>query len=1107
MDTMLYSLCRGAAWLFANPTPANGAPIRSARTRAPRSRSRCRPPRRGCTLRLEPLEDRCVLSPVLLDPNLGVRPVISGLSQPTGLAFLGDNDFLVLEKGTGRVQRVVNGVLAGTALDLAVNAGSERGLLGIALSPNFANDHNVYLYWTESTAVDANGNRTDTANLAETPLLGNRVDRFVWNGSTLTFDRNIIRLRALQPANPPLETQQRGNHDGGKIQFGPDSKLYIVIGDTGRRSWMQNLLSGPLGPGQADDQFGGPTPDDAHLTGVVLRLNPDGSTPTDNPFRSIRNTLVTTLTGANERPNPNTTTATGSVVAFLNQAMDQLTVTFTFQGLSAPTNAGGAHIHIGAANVAGPIILPFRAFPAGLTSGTFTTTFTAATFTPQPQLGISTFSDAVNAILQGNTYFNVHTSRFPGGEIRGQLALADPQVTANLHKVFAYGVRNSFGMDFDPVTGSLWLQENGDDSFDRVSRMTAGSNNGWIQTMAPIERIREFKGIETSPRFNGLQQNRWPATNIADTPQQALQRLVMLPGAHYNPPEFSLRYAAPHAGIGFLNSSALGAEYEGDLFLGSALSSTNPQVALAGGFLMRLQLNSQRTGFDFGGNPHIVDKVFENFDKQTINGDQSLLAGMNFGIGSEVRTAPNGNLYVVSLTGSPTDASPSGTVYEIFRKSNVSSFQTMNLVSDLASPAGGAPLIVDASLKNPWGIAFGPTTPFWVANQATGVSTLYSGDVMQADGSRSPFTKLAMTITIPPVAGGTQGSPTGVAFNGTTDFVVGAGPGRFIFASLDGTIAAWNNAIGTTARTVATTPGAVYTGLTLGSNAGGNFLYAANVRQNRIDVFDKNFARVTLAGSFFDEDPAMANFTPFNIQNINGTLYVAYENRLDRERGGVINAFDTNGNLLRRVVTGGLNAPWGMTLAPAGFGRFGGALLVGNFGLGDGKINAYNPDTGANLGYVTDATGSPLAFERLWALAFGNGGNGGDRNTLYFVAGINNEMNGLFGSIRFGTSSPAAPSSRRSPSEEAGVAPDANLVAGLQLSISILQPAVPARPTGELLREKARPMVEEGAGVDLLFATLADDSTPTAAHPRAATPAQDSEEILVDFFREDSFLV
>ncbi|MCI0456178.1 MAG: PQQ-dependent sugar dehydrogenase, partial [Gemmataceae bacterium] len=240
---------------------------------------------------------------MLLDPNLGVRPVISGLSQPTGLAFLGDNDFLVLEKGTGRVQRVVNGVLAGTALDLAVNAGSERGLLGIALSPNFANDHNVYLYWTESTAVDANGNRTDTANLAETPLLGNRVDRFVWNGSTLTFDRNIIRLRALQPANPPLETQQRGNHDGGKIQFGPDSKLYIVIGDTGRRSWMQNLLSGPLGPGQADDQFGGPTPDDAHLTGVVLRLNPDGSTPTDNPFRSIRNTLVTTLTGANERPN------------------------------------------------------------------------------------------------------------------------------------------------------------------------------------------------------------------------------------------------------------------------------------------------------------------------------------------------------------------------------------------------------------------------------------------------------------------------------------------------------------------------------------------------------------------------------------------------------------------------------------------------------------------------------------------------------------------------------------------------------------------------------------------------------------------------------------
>src|SRR5262249_22308229 len=148
------------------------------------------------------LEDRCVLSPTVLDPNLGVRTVVSGLVTPTSMAFLGDNDFFVLEKNTGRVQHVINGVLAGTALSLPVNNASERGLLGIALSPNFQNDHNVYLYWTESTTGAVSG------VLSQTPLLGNRVDRFVWNGSTLTFDKNIIRLHALQSPNPPVELGQ-----------------------------------------------------------------------------------------------------------------------------------------------------------------------------------------------------------------------------------------------------------------------------------------------------------------------------------------------------------------------------------------------------------------------------------------------------------------------------------------------------------------------------------------------------------------------------------------------------------------------------------------------------------------------------------------------------------------------------------------------------------------------------------------------------------------------------------------------------------------------------------------------------------------------------------
>ena len=219
--------------------------------------------------------------PAMLVPQLGVRAVATGLNQPTTIAFIGENDMLVLEKATGKVQRVVNGAVAATVLDLAVNFASERGLLGVALHPDFPDNPGVYLYWTESTSG------FDSNTLAETRLLGNRVDRYTWDGSMLTFDRNLIQLRALQPeflAGGTIQETSRGNHDGGVMAFGPDGKLYIFIGDVGRRGWLQNLRDGPLGPGQPDDQFGGPEADDAHLTGAILRLNDDGSTPTDNPF-------------------------------------------------------------------------------------------------------------------------------------------------------------------------------------------------------------------------------------------------------------------------------------------------------------------------------------------------------------------------------------------------------------------------------------------------------------------------------------------------------------------------------------------------------------------------------------------------------------------------------------------------------------------------------------------------------------------------------------------------------------------------------------------------------------------------------------------------------
>ena len=215
------------------------------------------------------------VEPSLVDPALAVRTVVSGLEQPIHMAFLADGDFLVLEKATGRVKRVVAGAVQSTVLDLAVNSGSERGLLSIALHPDFPANPGVYLYWSESTTG------ADTDDLAAVPLLGNRVDRFVWTGSALMFDRNIVRLRAFQAdAGQPL----RGNDDGGVIRFGPPQggapKLFVIVGDLGRRGFRQNNLQAPV----PEDQFGGPEPDDAHLSGVVLRLNDDGSAPSDDPF-------------------------------------------------------------------------------------------------------------------------------------------------------------------------------------------------------------------------------------------------------------------------------------------------------------------------------------------------------------------------------------------------------------------------------------------------------------------------------------------------------------------------------------------------------------------------------------------------------------------------------------------------------------------------------------------------------------------------------------------------------------------------------------------------------------------------------------------------------
>lgn len=318
-----------------------------------------------------------------------------------------------------------------------------------------------------------------------------------------------------------------------------------------------------------------------------------------------------------------------------------------------------------------------------------------------------------------------------------------------------------------------------------------------------------------------------------------------------------------------------------------------------------------------------------------------------------------------------------------------------NLVSDLPNIA----VFQDPDLVNPWGISLSPTGPFWVSDNGTGLSTLYDGNGV----------KQSLIVTIPPAG---AGKPTGQVFNATPDFIVTANnlssKAVFLFASEDGTLSGWSpNVDPTNAIQIPGTSGsgAVYKGLAIGTSNGANYLYAANFAKNMIDVFDKNFAKVNLAGAFLDPN-LPAGYAPFNIQNIAGKLYVAYA-KLDPTtndeiagRGkGFVDVFDTQGNLLNRLITRiGLNAPWGLALAPSNFGQFSNALLVGNFG--DGLIHAYDPQTGTFLGALRSSPNHRVQNDGQWALAFGNGATAGPTNTLFFTAGIQGEAHGLFGSLQ-----------------------------------------------------------------------------------------------------------
>ncbi len=457
----------------------------------------------------------------MLDPTLEASVFVTGLSQPMGMMFLSAGDMLVLEKATGRVLRVIGGVVQPTpVLDLAVNSNSERGLLSMVPDPGFALNGFVYVRWTESSTG------ADSAVAMETPLLGNRVDRFVWNGATLTFSAPVIALRALQTDNIALaghpgtnNANPAGNHNGGVMKFGPDGKLYVFMGDQGRRGWMQNLANGPfLTPPLSDDTFGGPAPDNAHLAGVILRLNADGTAPTDNPFF-----------------------ATGAAV---------------------------------------------------------------------------------------------------GGE-----------VGANLQKVFSYGHRNGFGMAFDPASGFLWATENADDAYSELNRVVPGMNGGWIQIAGPLARFAQFKAIETKLFNSALQQVRFPPTRLAYTAAAARSRMFMLPGAVYQDPDLSWTYEIGPAGTTFVTGDALGPQYNGTLWIGSARGFA--QVGGNGGSIYRLKMTADRLHVDVSDDPRLADRVADNlFRAQKFDGTESetLQIGRGFGTASAIEQGPDGNLYVTSVT-------------------------------------------------------------------------------------------------------------------------------------------------------------------------------------------------------------------------------------------------------------------------------------------------------------------------------------------------------------------------------------------------------------------------------------------------------------------------
>ncbi|MEX2619341.1 MAG: PQQ-dependent sugar dehydrogenase [Egibacteraceae bacterium] len=427
----------------------------------------------------------------LTDGALVAEVVTAELDQPTAVAFAQD-DMLVTEKATGKVRIVRDGEIVGDAIDLAVNYFDERGLLGIAVHPDFPAEPFVYLHWTWTGEGEGDDQLlgADSDEATSVPALGNRIDRFRWEDDALTFDRSLVEFPS-HTLDTDTSGNVRGNHDAGPLTFGPDGKLYTMMGDQNLRGQLQNITDGP----QADDE---------HFAGVILRLNDDGTIPEDNPF-----------------------------------------------------------------------------FDAG-------------------------------------------------AEVGGE-------VGENIQMIHTYGIRNSFGLAFEPGSGALWQTENGDDSWDEINVFDPGANSGWIQLMGPPERMADYRQMEMDTE-DGLDNPEFPPSMLAEDAEGAQAAMFSLPGSVYAPPVLSYVYPPALTAIGFVGDDSLGEASERTAWVGTVLTDS----------LLRYPLAADGRSLELEGG--LADGVDDNEAKGDLGESEEYVVGKGFGTITDIQHGPDGGLYVLSIS-------------------------------------------------------------------------------------------------------------------------------------------------------------------------------------------------------------------------------------------------------------------------------------------------------------------------------------------------------------------------------------------------------------------------------------------------------------------------